>query len=126
MAANLIEYEANGVVRHDWTQPQVNALFGEPFNDLLLKAQTLHRRFFPPNRVQISTLLSVKTGGCPEDCGYCPQSVHFDTGVAAGALLDPAGVLDAARTAKARAPPGSAWGPPTAVPSRPRSGPWRT
>ena len=68
-------------IRHDWAQESVEKLFYEPFNDLLYKAQTLHRQFFDPNEVQISTLLSIKTGSCPEDCAYCPQSAHFETGL---------------------------------------------
>ena len=69
-------------VRHDWTQSQVKALFEMPFNDLLFQAATVHRSNFKPNEVQISTLLSIKTGACPEDCKYCPQSAHNKTGLA--------------------------------------------
>jgi biotin synthase len=72
-----------------------------PFNDLLFHAQQVHRSHFDPNAVQISTLLSIKTGGCPEDCHYCPQSVHFDTGLEPGRLLDIEEVVAAARCAKA-------------------------
>ena len=70
---------ALGEVRTDWTLDEVRALFDLPFNDLLFAAQSAHRRHFDPNAVQISTLLSIKTGGCPEDCSYCPQSVRFET-----------------------------------------------
>ena len=70
-----------GAVRTDWTLEQVEALFDLPFNDLLYYAHGVHRSHFDPNAVQMSTLLSIKTGGCPEDCAYCPQSVHFRTGV---------------------------------------------
>ena len=78
----------------------IEALFGLPFNDLLLRAQQVHREFHAPNAVQLSTLLSIKTGGCPEDCGYCPQAARHHTGVANEALLDVATVLAAARSAR--------------------------
>ena len=65
-----------------WSRQTIEDLFNLPFNDLMFKAQQIHREHFNPNEVQLSTLLSIKTGGCPEDCGYCPQSVHYDTGVA--------------------------------------------
>ena len=87
-------------VRHDWSRDEVRALFELPFNELLYRAQTAHRRNFDPNAVQISTLLSIKTGGCPEDCGYCPQSVHHDTGLEPEALLDVEAVVTAARRAR--------------------------
>jgi biotin synthase len=77
------------------------ALFDLPFNDLLFRAQEAHRAHHPPNRVQLSTLLSIKTGGCPEDCGYCPQAARYHTGVANETLLDVAAVAGAARAAKA-------------------------
>ena len=64
-----------------WSVDAIEALFALPFNDLLMRAQQVHREHFPPNSVELATLLSIKTGGCPEDCGYCPQSVHYDTGV---------------------------------------------
>ena len=63
-------------IRHDWTRDEIRALFDLPFNDLLYRAQSTHRVHFDPNVVQVSTLLSIKTGACPEDCGYCPQSAH--------------------------------------------------
>jgi biotin synthase len=88
-------------VRHDWTRAEVGRMFGLPFNDLLFQAQAVHRRHFDPNAVQISTLLSVKTGGCPEDCKYCPQSVHYDTGLEPERLLDVEAVVAAARRARA-------------------------
>ena len=88
-------------VRHDWTRAEVGRLFELPFNDLLFRAQSVHRRHFDPNAVQISTLLSVKTGGCPEDCQYCPQSVHYDTGLEPERLLDVEAVVTAARRARA-------------------------
>ena len=80
----------------------MEALFAAPFNDLLYRAQSVHRQHFDPNEVQLSTLLSVKTGGCPEDCGYCPQSVRFDTGIADQAMLPVEQVLAAARAAHAK------------------------
>ncbi|HUG25592.1 biotin synthase BioB [Piscinibacter sp.] len=83
-----------------WTPEAVEALFELPFNELLFRAQTVHREHFDPSEVQLSTLLSIKTGGCPENCSYCPQSVHFDTGVEATALMGLDAVLDAARRAK--------------------------
>ncbi len=74
-------------VRHDWTLAEVQALFALPFSDLLFRAQSVHRRHFEPNTVQVSTLLSIKTGACPEDCAYCPQSARFDTGLKAEKLM---------------------------------------
>ena len=90
----------NPEIRTDWTRAQVADLFALPFNDLLFQAQTVHRRHFDPNEVQISTLLSIKTGGCPEDCAYCPQSVRYDTGVENEALMPLSAVVDAARNAR--------------------------
>jgi biotin synthase len=87
-------------VRHDWTKEDALSLFRLPFNDLIFRAQTLHRRYFDPNQVQMSRLLSVKTGGCPEDCAYCPQSAHHDTGVKAEKLMPVEDVLAAARQAQ--------------------------
>ena len=92
--------EAAGEPRHDWTPEEARALLDLPFHDLVYRAQTVHRRHFDPGRVQMSTLLSVKTGGCPEDCKYCPQSVRFDTGVDAAKLMDADDVIAAARRAR--------------------------
>ncbi|MGI9265615.1 MAG: biotin synthase BioB [Gammaproteobacteria bacterium] len=92
--------ESNSEVRHDWTIQEIEALFDLPFNDLLYRAQSVHRQHFEPNRVQISTLLSIKTGACPEDCAYCPQSVRFDTGLETEALLEPEEVEKFARRAR--------------------------
>jgi biotin synthase len=89
-----------GQIRTDWRIDEVRALFALPLPELMYQAQTLHRRHFPAGDVQISTLLSIKTGGCPEDCGYCPQSVHFQTGVEGEALLPVAAVVAAARQAR--------------------------
>jgi biotin synthase len=87
--------------RHDWTREEVHALFALPFPDLVFRAAQIHRENFDPAEVQISTLLSIKTGGCPEDCAYCPQSAKFDTGVKAEKLMDLDAVLAEARAAKA-------------------------
>ena len=95
-----IDLDGLGEVRTDWSLAEARALFALPFNDLLFHAQRVHRRHFDPNRVQVSTLLSIKTGACPEDCAYCPQSVRYDTGVASEELLDVAAVVDAARSAQ--------------------------
>jgi biotin synthase len=89
-----------GAVRHDWTRAEVRALFALPLPELIFRAQTVHRRYFDPREVQVSTLLSIKTGGCPEDCAYCPQSAHYDTGVEASKLMPVAAALAAARAAK--------------------------
>ncbi|NTS76017.1 biotin synthase BioB [Catenovulum sp. SM1970] len=87
-------------VRHDWSLAEVNALFELPFNDLLFKAQTVHRQHFDPNEVQVSTLLSIKTGACPEDCKYCPQSARYDTDLEKEKLMEVEAVLEKARIAK--------------------------
>lgn len=87
-------------LRHDWTQAEVEALFALPFNELLFQAQTVHRRYHDPNEVQVSTLLSIKTGGCAENCGYCSQSAHFDTGLERERLLAVAEVVSAAKAAQ--------------------------
>ena len=87
--------------RHDWTRAEARALFELPFNDLLERAHAVHRAHHDPNAVQVSTLLSIKTGGCPEDCAYCPQAARYDTGVAAHKLMSVEAVLERARAAKA-------------------------
>jgi biotin synthase len=105
-----------GAVRHDWTRAEVAALFALPFPALVFEAQRIHRENFDPREVQISTLLSIKTGGCPEDCGYCAQSVKYDTGVKAQKLMALEEVLADARAAKAagasRFCMGAAWRSP--------------
>ena len=83
-----------------WTAAQVELLLSAPFNDLMFQAQQIHRQHFAPNEVQFSTLLSIKTGGCPEDCGYCPQAARYHTGVENEALMSVAAVVEAARAAK--------------------------
>ena len=102
--------------RHDWTRDQVRALLALPFPELVFRAAQVHRDNFDPSEVQISTLLSVKTGGCPEDCAYCPQSAKFDTGVKAEKLMDIDVVLAEARAAKtagaSRFCMGAAWRSP--------------
>ncbi|MDH5176859.1 MAG: biotin synthase BioB [Gammaproteobacteria bacterium] len=90
-----------GTVRTDWSLEEARAIHGAPFNDLLFHAQRVHRAHFKPNEVQVSTLLSVKTGACPEDCKYCPQSVRYDTGLDREQLLDVSAVVEAAQAAKA-------------------------
>ncbi|RME69882.1 MAG: radical SAM protein, partial [Verrucomicrobia bacterium] len=92
---------ADGEPRHDWTVAEARALLEMPFNDLLYRAATVHRRHFSPNEVQVSTLLSIKTGRCPEDCKYCPQSGHYHTELRAEALMAVEQVVAEARAAKA-------------------------
>src|SRR5215475_13999955 len=91
----------SGALRHDWTRGETAALFDLPFPDLIFHAQRIHRLHFDPREVQISTLLSIKTGGCPEDCAYCPQSAHHSAGVKADKLMEIRAVVDEARAAKA-------------------------
>ncbi|MFT5675609.1 MAG: biotin synthase [Paraglaciecola sp.] len=86
--------------RHDWTVAEVNTLFQLPLNDLLFKSQCVHRQHFDPNQVQVSTLLSIKTGACPEDCKYCPQSARYDTGLEKERLLEIEKVIERAKEAK--------------------------
>ena len=99
-----------------WRSADIEALFELPFMDLLFRAQQVHRENFDASQVQLSTLLSIKTGGCPEDCGYCPQSSHFDTGVEASKLMPLQEVVDAAQAAKAQGATrfcmGAAWRSP--------------
>jgi biotin synthase len=91
---------AHDEARSSWTLEEVRALHRLPFADLLHRAQTVHRRHFDPNEVQVSTLLSVKTGACPEDCAYCPQSIRYDTGLEREALMEPEAVVERARAAR--------------------------
>jgi biotin synthase len=103
-------------LRHDWTRAEVKGLFQLPFPELVFRAAETHRQFHDMTEVQVSTLLSIKTGGCPEDCAYCPQSAKFETGVDAGKLMDIEAVLSEARAAKAggatRFCMGAAWRSP--------------
>src|SRR3954471_9036266 len=107
---------ASGTIRHDWSRLEIRALFDLPFPELMFRAQSLHRAYFDPTEVQISTLLSIKTGGCPEDCAYCPQSAHYETGVRAEKLMSLDAVLREARSARAagasRFCMGAAWREP--------------
>src|SRR5690554_6213395 len=87
-------------VPQPWTGDAALALYRLPFNDLLFRAQSVHRQHFDPNRVQLSKLLNIKTGGCPEDCGYCSQSSHHATGLAASKLMDVETIVAEARKAR--------------------------
>jgi biotin synthase len=99
--AELSVLNAGAPARHDWTRAEIGSLFEMPFADLLFHAQTVHRRYYDANQVQLSTLLSIKTGGCPEDCGYCAQSAHFDSGVRSEKLMQLEAVVADAKRAKA-------------------------
>jgi biotin synthase len=105
------------ILRHDWSIDEIQALLDLPFTDLMFRAQTAHRLYFDPNLVQVSTLLSIKTGACPEDCGYCAQSAHHDTALERESLMPIDEVLDAARAARdqgaTRFCMGAAWRNPT-------------
>lgn len=105
------------VLRNDWKTEEIEALFDLPFNDLIYKSQTIHRQYFNPNEVQISTLLSIKTGACPEDCSYCSQSVRNDTDLERERLLPLEDVVKAAKQAKGNGATrfcmGAAWRNPT-------------
>ncbi|MGX2039082.1 biotin synthase BioB [Methylocaldum sp. MU1018] len=109
-------YFENCLLRHDWRLDEVEALFALPFNDLVYRAQTVHRQNFDPNEVQVSRLLSIKTGACSEDCAYCPQSARHDTDLKREDLMSLDDVLNAARTAKAQGATrfcmGAAWRSP--------------
>ena len=104
-------------IRHDWTIEEIESLLDLPFSDLIFRAQGVHREHFDPNRVQVSTLLSIKTGACPEDCGYCPQSAHHQVELERERLLPVEEVLEAARDARAKGATrfcmGAAWRNPT-------------
>jgi len=106
----------NSEIRHDWQIQEVLSLMNQPLNDLVFQAQTIHRNYFDANAVQLSTLLNIKQGGCPEDCAYCPQSVRYETEVGAEAMLSLDKVKDAAEKARqegaARFCMGAAWRSP--------------
>ena len=106
----------NTELRHDWRDETINALFELPLNDLLFEAQRIHRQNFKPNQVQVSTLLSIKTGKCPEDCSYCPQSVRYDTSIKDETLMPLDEVIEAAKVAKEKGSSrfcmGAAWRSP--------------
>jgi biotin synthase len=89
-------------LQHDWTREEVEGIYRTPLPELIFRAQTVHRQRHAPDRVQTCQLLSIKTGGCPEDCGYCPQSAHYDAGVERQGLLDPQHVIGVAREAVGR------------------------
>jgi biotin synthase len=117
MSANPVDTRYfPSLIRQDWQLDEVQALFDLPFNDLIYQAQTVHRRFFDPNEVQISSLLSIKTGSCSEDCGYCPQSARHDSGLKPEALMPVEEVIQAAQRAKAQGASrfcmGAAWRKP--------------
>jgi len=115
-AQDAAERSGIGAIRHDWTREEVRALFALPFSELIFRAQSVHRLHFHPSEVQISTLISIKTGGCPEDCAYCPQSARYDTGVKAEKLMTLNAVIAEARAAKhagaSRFCMGAAWREP--------------
>ncbi len=98
----VIPQQGASGVRHNWTINEVQALFNMPFNDLMFEAQTVHRQHFNPNEVQVSTLLSIKTGACPEDCKYCSQSARNKTGLEKERLMEVDNVLATAKAAKAQ------------------------
>jgi len=106
----------NASIRHNWSRGEVEGLFALPFNDLVFQAQTVHREWFDPNEVQKSTLLSIKTGGCAEDCAYCSQSSKYDTGLSASKMMEVQKVIAGARRAKesgsSRYCMGAAWREP--------------
>ncbi|WP_199500297.1 biotin synthase BioB [Methylovirgula sp. 4M-Z18] len=110
--------EAFDRVHTQWTREDAQALYDLPFNDLIFRAQTIHRRHFDPNRVQLSRLLSIKTGGCPEDCGYCSQSAHHESGLTASKLMEVERVIAEAKKARdagaTRYCMGAAWRSPKA------------
>jgi biotin synthase len=91
--------QKNGL-RYDWTNAEVESIYSTPLIDMLFRAQSVHRQYFDPNEVQLCQLLSIKTGGCPEDCAYCPQSAHYATGVARQDLLSVDHVMTAAKQAR--------------------------
>lgn len=100
MQAALNQENTASDIRHDWRLEELTTLYSQPFNDLMYLAQSVHRRNFDPNTIQLSTLLSIKSGACPEDCAYCPQSARFDTHVEPSRLMDLETVLSAATAAK--------------------------
>jgi biotin synthase len=95
-----LELGGSEEIRNDWLKDEVESIFSLPFNDLIYIAHSVHRRYFDHNEVQLSTLLNIKSGGCPEDCSYCPQSVHYKTGVKPSQVLSLEDVMDAAKAAK--------------------------
>ncbi|MGR8930768.1 MAG: biotin synthase BioB [Gammaproteobacteria bacterium] len=116
MSVTQEQIKVEAPLRHDWQLAEVEALFAMPFNDLLFKAQTVHRVYFDPNEVQVSSLLSIKTGSCSEDCGYCPQSARYDSDLHPEALMPIESVLQAAAQAQSQGASrfcmGAAWRSP--------------
>jgi biotin synthase len=98
----VAQAKSDAKVRHDWTKSEVQTLYETPVPELVYRAQTIHRQFHAPDRVQTCQLISIKTGGCPEDCAYCPQSAHYDADVERQGLLDPVHVIGVARDAVSR------------------------
>ncbi|MFZ0634282.1 MAG: biotin synthase BioB [Candidatus Acidiferrales bacterium] len=94
------DFDARPDIRHDWTRGEIRAIYSLPFTELIFRTQTVHRAYHRPDEVQMCRLLSIKTGGCPEDCAYCPQSAHYSTGVTREAVMQTDDVLAAARRAK--------------------------
>src|SRR3982750_1608959 len=107
---------ASGKVRYDYTRAEIEAIYDLPMTRLIFLAQSVHQKYFEPDEIQMSTLLSIKTGGCKENCAYCPQSAHYSTGVDAQGLLSVASIVEAAKAAKANGSSrfcmGAAWRSP--------------
>src|SRR3989442_14867574 len=101
-ARPIKEDAACEALRHEWSRTEVAEIYRTPLTELVYRAQTVHRRFHAPDRVQTCQLISIKTGGCPEDCAYCPQSAHYDAGVERQGLLEPQHVIEVARGAALR------------------------
>jgi biotin synthase len=97
-----LQVQERSPLRHDWTKGEVQAIYRTALPELIFRAQTVHREFHPPDRVQTCQLISIKTGGCPEDCAYCPQSAHYDAPVERQGLLDPQHVISVAKEAAER------------------------
>ena len=100
--AGKVVYAGRPELRHDWTRSEIASIYRTPIPELVFRAQTIHRQFHAPDRVQTCQLISIKTGGCPEDCAYCPQSAHYEANVERQGLLDPEHVVGVAREAAAR------------------------
>lgn len=115
-ASNFSQDGELPVIRHDWASDETAAIYNSPFMDLIFSAQTIHRTVFDPDKVQFSRLLNIKTGGCPEDCGYCSQSAHHDVVLQASKLMDQKQVIEEAKAALAagatRYCMGAAWRSP--------------
>ncbi len=111
-----LDHLASGVVRYDYTRDQIQAIYDLPITRLIFLAQSVHQKYFAPDEIQMSTLLSIKTGGCKENCAYCPQSAHYSTGVDAQGMLSVDSIISAAKEAKAKGSSrfcmGAAWRSP--------------